>query len=57
MNDTVKFDTNILQKAGLTESQAKGYLALIKNGALSPVELAKKTDESRTNGYMICEKL
>lgn len=50
-------DTTILRKAGLTESQAKGYLALIEHGALSPVELAEKTGESRTNSYMICEKL
>ncbi len=50
-------DTTILRKAGLTESQAKGYLALIEHGALTPAELAEKTDESRTNGYMICEKL
>ncbi|NCU38382.1 hypothetical protein EOL96_04985 [Candidatus Saccharibacteria bacterium] len=47
----------LLRKAGLTESQAKGYLALIKNGQLTPVELAELTNESRTNGYMICEKL
>lgn len=50
-------DTAILRKAGLTESQARGYLALIEHGALSPVELAEKTGENRTNGYMICEKL
>lgn len=50
-------DTAILRKAGLTESQAKGYLALIEHGALSPVQLAEHTGESRTNGYMICEKL
>lgn len=50
-------DTTILRKAGLTESQAKGYLALIEHGDLSPAELAEKTGESRTNGYMICEKL
>lgn len=49
--------TSVLRKAGLTESQAKGYLALIEYGSLTPVELAEKTDESRTNGYMICEKL
>lgn len=57
MNDQHPFDTTILHKAGLTESQAKGYLALIENGALSPAELAEKTNETRTNGYMICEKL
>ncbi len=50
-------DTTLLRKAGLTESQAKGYLALIEHGALSPADLAEKTNESRTNGYMICEKL
>lgn len=50
-------NTAILRKAGLTESQAKGYLALIQHGQLSPVELAEKTDETRTNGYQICEKL
>lgn len=50
-------DTTILRKAGLTESQAKGYLALIEHGQLTPVELAEATGESRTNGYMVCEKL
>lgn len=50
-------DTTILRKAGLTESQAKGYLALIEHGQLTPAELAEHTGESRTNGYMICEKL
>lgn len=57
MDNQQAFDTTILRKAGLTESQAKGYLALIEHGALSPAELAEKTGESRTNGYMICEKL
>lgn len=55
--ETNAFDTTILRKAGLTESQAKGYLALIEHGKLTPAELADKTGESRTNGYMICEKL
>ncbi len=54
---TSPMDTTILRKAGLTESQAKGYLALIEHGTLSPTELADKTGESRTNGYMICERL
>lgn len=49
--------TPLLRKAGLTESQAKGYLALIEHGALSPADLSEKTGESRTNAYMICEKL
>ena len=47
----------IMRKAGLTESQASGYLALIEHGALTPTELADHTGESRTNAYMICEKL
>ena len=55
--DTPNSIITILKKAGLTDSQAKGYLALIQHGALSPAALAEKTDESRTNGYMICEKL
>ena len=50
-------DTAILRKAGLTESQAKGYLALIEHGELTPTQLAEYTGESRTNGYMVCEKL
>ena len=48
---------DIIRKAGLTESQAKGYLALIEHGMLTPTELADHTSESRTNAYMICEKL
>lgn len=48
---------DIIRKAGLTESQARGYLALIKHGTLTPTELADHTSESRTNAYMICEKL
>lgn len=50
-------DTSLLRKAGLTESQAKGYLALVEYGSLTPTELAKKTGESRTNGYAIADKL
>ncbi len=46
-----------VKKAGLTESQAKGYLALIEHGQLSPAELATHIGESRTNGYQICDKL
>lgn len=52
-----QFDTTILRKAGLTESQAKGYLALIEHGQLSPAKLGELTGESRTNAYMICDKL
>jgi len=46
-----------IRKAGLSESQAKCYLALIEHGQLSPTDMATYTGESRTNSYMICEKL
>lgn len=50
-------DTTILRKAGLTESQAKGYLTLIEHGSLTPADLAAKTGETRTNAYAIADKL
>lgn len=50
-------DTTILRKAGLTESQAKGYIALIEHGTLSPTDLAVHINESRTNAYAIADKL
>lgn len=50
-------DTSLLKKAGLTESQAKGYLALIEHGAMSPTQLANRAGETRTNGYAIADKL
>ena len=46
-----------LCKAGLTPSQAKGYLALVHQGEFTPAALAEYIGENRTNGYMICEKL
>lgn len=42
---------------GLSESQAKTYLALIKGGLMTPPELAEATEESRTNAYTILERL
>ena len=57
MDDINSPDTSILKKAGLTESQAKGYLALIEHGSLTPAELATSTGESRTNGYAIADRL
>lgn len=50
-------EIDILKKAGLTESQAKGYLALVENGDLTPNELAQITGETRTNAYAIVDKL
>src|SRR5437762_3576468 len=50
-------DAQILKQLGLTSSQAKSYLELIKAGSLTPPQLAKKTGESRTAAYMSLAKL
>ena len=50
-------EIDILKKAGLNEAQAKLYDCLLKNGALSPTELATKTGQSRENCYAIAKKL
>ncbi|MDB5164987.1 MAG: transcriptional regulator TrmB [Candidatus Saccharibacteria bacterium] len=48
---------DLLLKIGLTESQAKAYLALVKSGRLTPPQLAKAIKESRTAAYMALGKL
>ncbi|MBR6505640.1 winged helix-turn-helix transcriptional regulator [Candidatus Saccharibacteria bacterium] len=50
-------DLDLLKKAGLNEAQAAVYSALLKNGALTPVELAEKTGQSRENCYAVAKKL
>lgn len=50
-------EIDILKRAGLNEAQAKLYDCLLKNGALSPTELATKTGQSRENCYAIAKKL
>jgi sugar-specific transcriptional regulator TrmB len=55
--DSQVTELDIIKKAGLTESQAKGYLALIEHGALTPTKIATLAGENRTNGYMIAERL
>ncbi len=50
-------EIDILKKAGLNEAQAKVYDCLLKNGALSPTELAAKAGQSRENCYAIAKKL
>jgi sugar-specific transcriptional regulator TrmB len=50
-------DVNNLTEIGLTESQARAYLAIIEAGEISPSELASKINEKRTNGYMVLDKL
>jgi len=50
-------DPAIIQRAGLTESQAKGYLALIEHGSLTPTKAAGIISETRTNTYAVLNKL
>ena len=50
-------DLNIVKKAGLTDSQAKAYIALIEHSDVSPAELAEYIGETRTNAYAIIDKL
>lgn len=50
-------EIDILKKAGLSEAQASVYNCLLKNGAMTPAELAKITGQSRENCYMIAKKL
>lgn len=47
----------LLAKLGLSPSQAKAYVALIEKGEQSPPELAKYIQESRSNTYMILDRL
>ncbi|MCR5573158.1 MAG: hypothetical protein K6F57_05335 [Candidatus Saccharibacteria bacterium] len=45
------------QKAGLTKSQASVYIALIREGELSPAQMAEISGESRENCYSIAKRL
>jgi len=47
----------LLKKIGLTESQSKAYIALVKYGSLKANELAEKIEETRTNSYMLLDRL
>ncbi len=47
----------LLTQIGLTKSQAKAYIALIKFGSLPAPELAAKIGETRTNSYMVLDRL
>lgn len=47
----------LLQKLGLSSSQAAAYLKLVEKGEISPPELSGLINESRTNTYMILQKL
>lgn len=47
----------ILQEAGLTNSEAKIYILLVKNSPCPPPRLADMADESRTNTYKLLDSL
>lgn len=47
----------LLQNIGFSKSQAKVYLRLIEKGELSPPDVAKLTGETRSNAYMILQRL
>ncbi len=42
---------------GLTSAQAKTYVVLVKAGSLTPPQLARRIDESRTTAYMALARL
>ncbi len=46
-----------LHELGLSPSQAKAYLLLVQEGKLTPAQLMAKTGESRTNAYMVLDRL
>lgn len=50
-------NTELLQELGLNKSQATIYLKLIEKGELSPPRVATLTGESRSNAYMVLQRL
>jgi sugar-specific transcriptional regulator TrmB len=54
---TAGMNPQLLEDIGLSKSQAKVYLRLIEKGELTPPEVAKLTGETRSNAYMILQKL
>lgn len=50
-------NSELLIKLGLTKSQAKTYITLVRGGKLTPSQLAKQTGESRTAAYAALDVL
>ena len=50
-------EQDTIRKAGLSEAQAKIYLALLRRGVLTPAEIAKETGETRTNAYAVLSRM
>lgn len=55
--DILQFMEDLLRQLGLNEKEAKIYVLLLTEGALTAAAIAKKTSETRTNIYMILERL
>lgn len=53
----LQMDIKTLINFGLNKTQAKAYLALVRNGTLTPPALATITGETRTNAYTVLDKL
>jgi sugar-specific transcriptional regulator TrmB len=53
----VAMNEELLTDIGLNSGQAKAYLLLIRSGEQTVPDLVEKLGESRTNTYMILEKL
>ncbi len=47
----------VLQELGLNEKEARFYLYLLEEGSLTAAEIAKRLKESRTNTYMVMDRL
>ncbi len=50
-------DSATLQKLGLNETQSKAYILLVRNGTLTPPQLAQKLSLTRTNAYAVLDQL
>jgi len=50
-------DIKLLTDIGLNKTQAKAYIALVRQGSLTPPALAKLINETRTNAYTVLDKL
>lgn len=56
-NDIVRRMNELLEKLGFSAKEASAYEYLLKNGAMNAATIAKGINESRTNTYMLLDKL
>jgi sugar-specific transcriptional regulator TrmB len=50
-------EKELLRQVGLTDSQARAYLTLIKHESITPPDLAATINENRTTTYSIIDRL